>query len=59
MKTYSANGVCKLVGLTKKTLFRWEELGLIPKPQRDYNNWRIYTEQDLDYIKQVHNSKGL
>jgi len=59
MKTYSANDICKIVGVTKKTLFKWESDGLFPKPQRDYNNWRVYTEQNLITIIEVFNSKGL
>ncbi len=57
--TYSTNTVCKIVGVTKKTLFKWEELGLISNPGRDYNNWRVYNEHDLTAIKEVADSKGL
>ncbi len=47
MKTYTINEVAKLTGLHKNTLIAWDSLGHL-KPMRDYRNWRIYSEEDLE-----------
>ena len=46
--------VAKVVGLSPKTLARWERDGKIKKPKRDWRGWRVYDEQDLSQIKEFH-----
>ena len=43
--------IAKKVGVTPKTLVRWEKSGKIKKPKRDWKGWRIYLEEDLAYIQ--------
>jgi len=41
----------KKVGITPKTLMRWEKAGKIRKSKRDWRGWRFYEENDLTEIK--------
>ncbi len=42
------------VGVTAKTLARWEKNGKIHRPKRDWRGWRVYTRDDLLAIKKFH-----
>ncbi|GKU25098.1 MerR family transcriptional regulator [Clostridium folliculivorans] len=47
------NEVMKITGLTKKAIYYYENTGLI-NPAKDYeNNYRIYTDEDVDLLKKV------
>ena len=46
---YKISEISALTGLSVATLRYYEELGLI-KPQRLENNYREFTEKDLDWI---------
>ncbi len=41
------------VGITPKTIIRWEKAGKIKKPKRDWKGWRIYEEQDIESILRI------
>ena len=41
----------KKLGITPKTLMRWEKSGKIRKSKRDWRGWRFYEETDLADIK--------
>lgn len=43
--------VAKCVGVTTRTIMRWEKSGKIRKPKRDWRGWRIYFEEDVGEIK--------
>ena len=43
--------IAKKVGVTPKTLVRWEKAGKIKRPKRDWKGWRIYLEADLAHIQ--------
>lgn len=43
--------VAKGVGVTPRTIMRWEKAGKIKKSKRDWRGWRIYFEDDLKQIK--------
>lgn len=45
--------IARKVGVTPKTLVRWEKAGKIRKPKRDWKGWRIYLEEDLVGIQRV------
>lgn len=45
--------IAKKVGVTTKTIVRWEKSGKIRKPKRDWKGWRIYLEEDLSHIQQM------
>ncbi len=39
--------------ISRATLFRWEREGLITGPPRDWRNWRLYTAENVEQIRQV------
>lgn len=53
-KRLTITEVADIVGISTKTLTRWEKLGKIRKPKRDWRGWRVYEEDDLTEIKQFH-----
>lgn len=46
--------VAEKIGVTSKTLARWEKTGKIKPPKRDWRGWRVYSRDDLDSIKKFH-----
>ena len=51
---YSANGVAKILGISKQTLIRYEVKGVFPKARRNkLNSWREYTEKDIAALKRI------
>lgn len=52
-RRYLAHMVCRALGISKKTLFRWEAAGLIPTIKRDWRQWRVYTDTDIAAIRRV------
>lgn len=57
-KRYKTVEVCKLFDVSRATLFRWEREGLISGPPRDWRNWRVYTAQNIQEIKQTIKSRS-
>jgi DNA-binding transcriptional MerR regulator len=47
---YSPAEVCEKLGISKSTLFRWEDNGYIPAPDRNLRGDRCYTQLDLEDI---------
>ena len=43
--------VAEIVGISPKTIVRWEKVGKVKKAKRDWRGWRIYDQEDLDSIK--------
>jgi len=50
---YRVKDIEKLIDRDKTTLFRWEKEGKIVPPQRDSRGWRLYTEEDVEKMKQL------
>ena len=48
---YEAIEVCKKVGISRPTLFRWLKRGLLIKLHKDRRGWRLFTEEDLKKIQ--------
>ena len=46
--------VADMVGVSPKTIARWERFGKIKKPKRDWRGWRVYDETDVLKIKDFH-----
>lgn len=44
----------RLVGVSPKTLLRWEKAGKTPKPKRDWRGWRVYEQEDLALLQAFH-----
>ena len=56
-KKIYAKDICRLFDISKATLFRWENEGLISSIARDWRNWRIYSKDNVEEIKQIILSK--
>jgi excisionase family DNA binding protein len=49
--TYSTRQAAEMIGVSKNTLLNWFKNGKIPEVSRDYNGWRIFTDEDIDRIR--------
>ena len=43
--------LAQVLGVTTKTITRWEKAGKVKKAKRDWRGWRIYTTADLQELK--------
>ena len=50
---YSMKETCNLVGLSYETLKFYCNKGLIPNVKRDENNYRIFDENNINWIKSL------
>lgn len=53
-KRLTITEVADEVGVSPKTLTRWEKSGKIRRPRRDWRGWRVYEETDLHEIRRFH-----
>lgn len=51
MKTYKTSEVAKAIGIHSNTLRLYEELKLIPKPIRQANGYRVFTDFHIQQLK--------
>ena len=47
----SITDVAEKIGVTPKTIIRWEKAGKVGRPKRDWRGWRIYDKNDLKRLK--------
>ena len=57
--TYTIEQVATSTGLTKRTLRYYEEVGLLPPTGRTEGNYRRYSEEDIERIKQIKELRDL
>ncbi|MBN1871772.1 MAG: polysaccharide biosynthesis/export family protein [Candidatus Omnitrophica bacterium] len=50
-KRLTITDVAKTLGITPRTIMRWEKAGKIKKSRRDWRGWRFYHEEDVEEIK--------
>jgi DNA-binding transcriptional MerR regulator len=50
---YKTQDICRLFDISKATLFRWEREGLISNVSRDWRNWRVYNDKNMQEIKAI------
>jgi DNA-binding transcriptional MerR regulator len=50
---YRTNEVCRMVGISKNTLFRWLKNGVFSDEieYRDWRGWRLFTAAHIESIK--------
>ncbi|MDO4293280.1 MAG: MerR family transcriptional regulator [Eubacteriales bacterium] len=48
---YSMKQACKTVGMTYEALKFYCNQGLVPNVKRDKNNYRVFDEHDIEWIK--------
>jgi MerR family copper efflux transcriptional regulator len=58
-KTLFIGQVARQTGINPKTIRYYEEIGLLPKPRRGDNNYRIYSEDTVIRIKFIKKAKSL
>ena len=44
----------EMVGVTPKTLMRWEATGKVKKAKRDWRGWRLYDSVDIEELIEFH-----
>jgi predicted site-specific integrase-resolvase len=49
---YRTAEVCRIVGISRATLFRWLKDGIFREAEhRDRRGWRLFTENEIDQLK--------
>jgi predicted site-specific integrase-resolvase len=49
---YRTAEVCRIVGISRNTLFRWLKEGNVTEVEhRDYRGWRLFTQAQVDAMK--------
>ena len=51
MKRYSITQAAKELGVARQTLYYWMKKGWI-RPKRDYRNYPVFTEKDIEKINE-------
>ena len=41
------------LGVTTKTITRWEKAGKIKRAKRDWRGWRVYSPDELEEMKSL------
>ena len=50
-KKLTITEVAERLGVTPKTIMRWERTGKVNASKRDWRGWRIYDESDVEHLK--------
>ena len=53
-RLYTAEAA-KRAGISKATLLRWLKEGKVPEVARDIRGWRVFTEEEVDKIREYAN----
>ncbi len=51
--TFTIGEVATLLGITPKTIKHYHDIGLLPEPQRDSNQYRLYSMSDIQQLQQI------
>jgi DNA-binding transcriptional MerR regulator len=41
----------RLIGVSSKTIIRWEKAGKVKRSKRDFRGWRVFDDRDLKKLK--------
>ena len=53
-KRYFISDVEDMLDITRRTYYRWEEFGKVPKAKRDpMSNQRYWNEKDIKHLKKI------
>jgi excisionase family DNA binding protein len=47
----SITEVAKQLGVTTKTITRWEKSGKIKQAKRDWRGWRVYSSDEVEMMR--------
>jgi excisionase family DNA binding protein len=54
LNSFTTQEAAKLLGISKRTLFRYEKSGAFPVARRNrINGWRRYTKTDINNLKKI------
>ncbi len=53
-KMMSVTEAAESVGVSRRTLMRWEAAGKVAKAKRDYKGWRVYDHDDVEELIAFH-----
>ncbi|MCT2343740.1 MerR family transcriptional regulator [Niallia taxi] len=59
MEWLKIDDVAKRSGLTKRTIRYYEQIGLIPSPERSDGGYRLYTEEHVTLLQKITNAKDV
>jgi DNA-binding transcriptional MerR regulator len=59
MQIYKIEDVARECGITKRSIRYYEEIGLIPPPERSAGGYRLYSDRHIERIKQVINARDV
>jgi predicted site-specific integrase-resolvase len=48
---YSTIEAAKCIGVSKNTLLRWLDSGLIDDVERDWRGWRVWLSEDIERVR--------
>ena len=48
---FSVTDVAQQLGVTTKTITRWEKAGKVKKAKRDWRGWRVYSKDEVEELK--------
>lgn len=57
MDKFKIDQVALQSGLTKRTIRYYEEIGILPPPQRSQGGIRYYTQDDIELLQKIKNTK--
>ena len=50
---FTITDLAKELGVTTKTIVRWEKAGKVKRAKRDWRGWRIYSKDELDELRNL------
>ena len=50
--TYTTKQAADIVGVHKNTVLNWIRSGKIPDAQRDWKGYRVWTESDIQHLRE-------
>ncbi|WP_276354443.1 MerR family transcriptional regulator [Cohnella caldifontis] len=59
MQIYKIEDVAKECGLTKRAIRYYEEIGLLPPPERSAGGYRLYSDKHIERLKQIINARDV
>lgn len=59
MQTFKIDDLARETGLTKRAIRYYEEIGLLPAPERSKGGIRLYVQSHIDRLKQIVNARDV
>ena len=50
-RTYTTSEAARLIGISKPTLLYWFKVRRVKDVERNYNGWRVFTDEDIERLK--------